>query len=106
MRLLGRQREREALDRLLDAARRGQGSTLVVHGVPGVGKTALLEYAIGAAEGLRVVRTIGVEGEIELPYAALQQLCAPIQRLLERLPLPQGDALGVAFGLRAGTPPS
>jgi DNA-binding CsgD family transcriptional regulator len=104
--LLGRQREREALHRLLDAARRGHGSTLVVHGVPGVGKTALLEYAIEAAQGLRVLRTIGVEGEIDLPYAALQQLCAPIQPLLERLPVPQGDALGAAFGLRAGPAPS
>ena len=74
--------------------------------MPGVGKTALLEYAIEAAQGLRVLRTTGVEGEIELAYAALQQLCAPIQGLLERLPVPQGDALGVAFGLRAGTAPS
>jgi DNA-binding CsgD family transcriptional regulator len=104
--LLGRQRERDALDRLLDAARAGQGSTLVVHGNPGVGKTALLDYAVAAAQGLDVIRTVGVEGEIELPYAALQQLCAPIQRFRERLAEPQGDALGVAFGIRAGPAPS
>jgi len=66
----------------------------------------LLDYAVAAAQGLDVIRTAGVEGEIELPYAALQQLCAPIQRFRERLAEPQGDALGVAFGLRAGPAPS
>ena len=104
--LLGRQREREALDRVLEGARTGHGAALVVHGEPGVGKTALLEYVVAAGRELTVIRTVGVEGEIELPYAALQQLCAPIQHLRERLPEPQGDALGVAFGLRTGTAPS
>jgi DNA-binding CsgD family transcriptional regulator len=79
---------------------------LVVHGEPGVGKTALLEYAGEAAREFRVVQTVGVEGEMELPYAALQQLCSPILELTERLPMPQGDALAVAFGLSAGAPPS
>jgi len=104
--LLGRARERDALDRLVDAARAGQGATLVVHGDPGVGKTALLEATVAAASGLAVIRAVGVEGEIELPYAALQQLCGPIVQLAERLPEPQRDALEVAFGLRAGTAPS
>jgi DNA-binding CsgD family transcriptional regulator len=104
--LLGREREQAAIDRLEESARGGSGGTVVVLGEPGVGKTALLEFAVGAAQGLRVIRTVGVEGEIELPYAALQRLCAPIERLLERLPEPQGEALGVAFGLRAGPAPS
>jgi DNA-binding CsgD family transcriptional regulator len=105
-RLLGRQRERAVLERLLDTARDGHGSVLVVHGDPGVGKTALLEYAVGAGEGFRVVRTAGVEGDMELDYAALQQLCSPILEFLERLPAPQQDALGVAFGLGVGQAPS
>jgi DNA-binding CsgD family transcriptional regulator len=104
--LLGRDREREALDRLLNAARGGRGGVLVVYGEPGVGKTALLEYAIEAGRGFRIVRTFGVEAEMELPYAALQQLCSPILELMESLPEPQRDALGVAFGLSAGPAPN
>ncbi len=105
-RLLGRQRQRVALDRLLEDARNGQGGGLVLHGEPGVGKTAMLEYAVERGRDFRVVQTLGVEGEMELPYAALQQLCSPILALAERLPAPQGDALAVAFGLSAGPAPS
>jgi DNA-binding CsgD family transcriptional regulator len=105
-RLLGRQRERAVLERLLDTARNGHGSVLVVHGDPGVGKTALLEDAVEAGDDFRVVQAVGVEGEMELDYAALQQLCAPILELIERLPGPQRDALGVAFGVSAGPAPS
>jgi DNA-binding CsgD family transcriptional regulator len=105
-RLVGRQRERAVLERLLGTARNGHGSVLVVHGEPGVGKTALLEYAALAGEDFRVVRTVGVEGEMKLDYAALQQLCSPILEFSERLPDPQRDALGVAFGLNAGQAPS
>jgi DNA-binding CsgD family transcriptional regulator len=104
--LLGRQPEREVLGRLLAAARGGHGGVLVVHGEPGVGKTALLEDAVEAGREFRVARTVGVEGETELAYAALQQLCAPILELAERLPDPQRDALAVAFGHRAGPAPN
>jgi AAA ATPase domain len=91
---------------LLDGARIGDGGVLVVHGEPGVGKTALLEYAIEAGHEYRVARTSGVEGEMELPFAALQQLCSSFLEFEERLPQAQGDALGVAFGLTAGPPPN
>ena len=104
--LLGRHREREALDRLLQAARNGSGGVLVLHGEPGVGKTALLEYAVEASPAFRVARTIGVEGEMELPFAALQNLCSPFLELMQRLPQPQRDALAVAFGLSAGPSPN
>src|SRR3954454_11976115 len=104
-RLLGREREREVLDRLLAAARGGHGGVLVTAGEPGVGKTALLEHAVGAAQEFRLLRTAGVEGEMELPYAALQQLWAPISDLMEALPAPQREALAVAFGLSAGQAP-
>jgi DNA-binding CsgD family transcriptional regulator/tetratricopeptide (TPR) repeat protein len=100
-----RRSEREALDRLLEAVRGGQSRVLVVTGEPGVGKTALLQYAIGSASGVRVMRAVGVESEMELAFAALQQLCAPMLDRLDRLPAPQQDALGVAFGLRAGDAP-
>jgi len=103
--LFGRQPEREVLGRLLEAARGGHGGVLVVHGEPGVGKTALLEDAVAASREFRVVRTVGVEGEMELAYAALQQLCAPILELTKRLPQPQRDALAVAFGRSAGPAP-
>ena len=103
--LLGRQREREALDRLLRAAREGRGGVLVMHGDPGVGKTALLGYVVGAGSDFQVVHTVGVDGEMELPYAALQQLCSPLSELNDSLPEPQRDALAVAFGLRAGPAP-
>ncbi|MDQ1605180.1 MAG: hypothetical protein QOE01_3025, partial [Actinomycetota bacterium] len=105
-RLLGRQRERAVLERLLDTARNGHGAVLVVHGDPGVGKTALLEYAVEAGEDFRVLRAAGVEGEMELDYAALQKLCSPLLEFVERLADPQRDALGVAFGLSAGQAPS
>jgi DNA-binding CsgD family transcriptional regulator len=106
VRLLGRQREREVVARLLGTARDGHGSVLVVHGEPGVGKTALLEYAVESAEDFRIVRAVGVEGEMELDYAALQQLCAPILEFIEHLPDPQRDALEVAFGVTTGKAPS
>lgn len=103
--LLGRSRECDLVDRLLGGAGRGQGGVLVLHGPPGAGKTALLEYAISSARGFRVARTAGIEWEMELPFAALQQLCAPMVEHLEALPGPQHQALEVALGLSTGEPP-
>ena len=103
--LLGRQRERDVLERLLEGAREGRGGVLAMYGEPGVGKTALLEYAVEAGRGFRVARAVGVEGEMELTYAALQQLCAPSLEVIERLPDTQREALAVALGLSAGQAP-
>jgi DNA-binding CsgD family transcriptional regulator len=103
--LLGRQSERDVLDRLLLAAGEDQGGAIVVLGEPGVGKTALIEHAITSSDGFQVLRTGGNEAEMELAYAALQQLCAPGLDRMEGLPGPQRDALGVVFGLRTGDPP-
>jgi DNA-binding CsgD family transcriptional regulator len=105
-RLLGREREREVLDRLLDGVRGGHGGVLVMRGDAGVGKTALLEYTVEAGRGFRIARTSGIEAEMELPFAVVQQLCSPFFELLERLPQPQHDALGVAFGLSIGPAPN
>jgi hypothetical protein len=103
--LLGRTRESEVLVGLLDAVRGGESRVLVVRGEPGVGKSALLEYVVGQATGCRVARAWGVQSEMELAFAGLQQLCAPILDRVERLPGPQREALGVAFGLSAGEAP-
>jgi AAA ATPase domain len=105
-RLLGREHERGVLDRLLDGVRGGRGSVLVVHGEAGVGKTALLDYAVEAARGFRTARTSGIEAEMELPFAAVQQLCSAFLELMDRLPPPQHEALGVAFGLITGPAPN
>jgi len=93
------------LDRLVEAVRAGESRALVVRGEPGVGKTALLDYLAGNALGCRVVRAVGVQSEMELAFAALHQLCAPMLDRLERLPGPQREALGTAFGISAGPTP-
>jgi DNA-binding CsgD family transcriptional regulator len=103
--MLGREYERELIERALDGVRRGRGSVLVLHGEAGIGKTALLGHATDAAEDFQITRYAGVEAEMELPFAAVQQLCSPFLGLMDRLPRSQHDALGVAFGLSAGPPP-
>jgi DNA-binding CsgD family transcriptional regulator len=103
--LRGRRDECVVLDQLLDGARAGRSSALVLEGEAGVGKTALLDYAIASASDLRVLRAVGVESEMELAFAALHQLCAPVLDRLERLPVPQRNALLTTFGLRAGPVP-
>ena len=84
----------------------GRGGVLVLHGEGGVGKTALFEYAVDGAHGFRTARTAGVEAEMELPFAAVQQLCSPFLDLMARLPPPQSEALEVALGLGSGPPPN
>jgi DNA-binding CsgD family transcriptional regulator len=103
--LRGRGRERTALDRLVDEVRAGQSRVLVLRGEAGVGKTALLDYLQERASGCRVVRAAGVESEMEIAFAGLHQLCAPMLGSLARLPGPQRDALSTAFGLSAGEAP-
>jgi DNA-binding CsgD family transcriptional regulator/tetratricopeptide (TPR) repeat protein len=103
--LRGRHSECEALDRLLAGVSAGGSQVLVVRGESGVGKTALLGYLLGRASGCRIARAAGVESEEELAFAGLHQLCAPFLDRLERLPGPQRDALGTAFGLSTGEPP-
>ncbi|HTX31749.1 MAG TPA: AAA family ATPase [Solirubrobacteraceae bacterium] len=105
MMLRGRRRECAALDALLDGARTGRSGVLVIRGEAGVGKTALLDYAIGSASDMVVLRTIGVQSEMELAFAALHQLCAPLLDRVDRLPGPQRDALQTTFGLSPGPGP-
>src|SRR5215216_6796444 len=101
----GRSSERQALDRLLDDARAGRSGVLVIRGQAGVGKTALMRYAADRASGFRVAQVSGVESEMELPFAALHQLCAPLLDRLDALPAPQQNALRVALGVASGAAP-
>jgi DNA-binding CsgD family transcriptional regulator len=103
--LVDRLRERDALERLVAGVRAGQSRVLVLRGEAGVGKTALLRHLSGVAEGCRIARAAGVESEMELAFAGLHGLCAPMLGRIEHLPGPQRDALTVAFGLSAGQPP-
>jgi len=103
--LSGRGGECATLDGLLEGVRGGRSGALLVRGEAGVGKTALLRYAIESAAGLRVIRAVGVESEMELAFAALHQLCVPLLDHLEHLPGPQRDALGIAFALAEGPAP-
>ncbi|MFI0353261.1 ATP-binding protein [Actinomadura sp. 9N407] len=103
--LLGRGPECAFLDEMIAAVRTGQSRVLVVHGAAGVGKSALLEHVENAATDMQVLRAGGVESEMELAYATLHQLCAPLLDRLEHLPSPQRHALETVFGTRAGPPP-
>lgn len=103
--LVDRRAECARLDRLLTSARTGTSAAAVMRGEAGVGKSALLDYLLANAAGCLVVRAAGVESEMELPFAALHQLCAPLLKRLERLPAPQRGALGTAFGLASGPAP-
>src|SRR5580700_751405 len=103
--LTGRISERAVLDRLVADVRAGEGRALVVRGEPGVGKTALLDYLAGQASGCLVARAAGVQSEMELAFAGLHQLCAPMLDHAESLPGPQREALQPAFGLSVGPVP-
>ena len=102
--LVDRAVEAEAIDRLLAAAREGLSGVLVLRGEPGIGKTALLDHAIGNASDMQVAQVTGVESEMDLGFAGLHQLLIPFLTGLERLPVPQREALGSAFGMTAGPP--
>src|SRR3954449_12465663 len=103
--LRGRSEERAVLDGLLAGSHEGHSGVVVLRGGAGFGKTALLEHAVGSASDLRVLRAAGVEAEVELAFAALHQLCAPVLDGLDRLPGPPRDALAITFGLNAGPGP-
>ena len=103
--LRGRRRECGALDRLAADVEAGRSRVLVLRGEAGVGKSALVEYLVQNAAGARTARAVGVESEMEMAFAGLHLLCAPMLGHLDRLPAPQRDALCVAFGLTAGSAP-
>ena len=103
--LRGRATECALLDELASSIRLGESRALVLRGEAGIGKTALLEHLIASASDLTVVRAVGVESEMELPYASLHQVCGPLLDRLPELPAPQRQAMEVVFGLSAGEAP-
>jgi DNA-binding CsgD family transcriptional regulator len=103
--LVGRDAQCRELDKLVTAVRAGQSRALVVRGEPGIGKTALLEYLAAHAPDCRVERTTGVQSELEMAFAGMHQLCAPMLDHLEAVPAPQRDALRIALGMSAGPVP-
>ena len=103
--LTDRRAECHVLDGLVEAVRAGESRVLVVHGEPGVGKSALLEYLAGRAGGFGVLRVAGVQSEMELAFAGLHLLCGPLLGRLDALPGPQAEALRTAFGLSGGPAP-
>ena len=104
--LVGRSDECRLLDELVAAVRANESRTLVIVGEPGIGKTALLQYAEGAARDCQLHHAAGVESEMELTFAVLHQLCAPMLDGLDRLPDPQREALATALGLSSGPAPN
>ena len=100
--LLGRDSEREQIERVLERAQSGQSATLALVGEPGIGKTALLDHATECAVGMRVLRARGIESEAQIPFASLLELLRPALVMLKRIPEPQAVALEGAFALRAG----
>ncbi|MFG2944808.1 helix-turn-helix transcriptional regulator [Streptomyces adustus] len=103
--LIGRRQECLVLDDLLAQARAGRSGVLVVRGEAGIGKSELLRHLLDRAAGCRVVRAAGVQSEMELSYAGLHQLCAPLLSHLDDLPEPQRNALRTAFGMQVGDAP-
>ena len=103
--LLGRRAERGALGEVVNAARGGHSAVVILRGEAGIGKTALLEHLNHIAAGMQVIRCAGVESEMELPFAALHELCLPLLGAVKSLPEPQSQALSIALGLESGASP-
>ena len=103
--VLDRRPERRLIDQLLADVRSGGSRALVVHGEAGIGKTVLLDHLFANATGCAVIRAAGVESEMELAFATLHQVCAPMLERIDYLPEPQRFALQVAFGLAIGNAP-
>src|SRR6267142_67963 len=100
--LVGRGVECAAVERLLLEARESRSGALVIRGEPGIGKSALLGYAVERAEDLNVLRGVGIESESERPFSALHRLLLPVLDQVGGLPEPQAEALRGACGLSAG----
>ena len=104
-RLRGRVSECATLRGLIATVKSGSSQVLVLRGEAGVGKTALLEFTAEMASGVRCLHVAGVQSDMELAFAGLQQLCAPLLNHHDELPEPQREALNVAFGRGVGSAP-
>ena len=102
--LVGYHAELAALHDLLDSVRAGISCAVVIRGMPGAGKSAVLQHAVDAASDMQVVRTVAVESEQAMAFAGVHQLLLPLLAGADRLPDPQKRALQVAFGEISGPP--
>src|SRR3984885_12673842 len=101
--LLGRDHERQEIGRARAQSRSGASAVLALAGEPGIGKTALLDYAAGQAEGMQLLRARGIESEAQIPFGSLLELIRPALMMLAKIPRPQAVALEGALALRPGT---
>ena len=101
--LLGRDRERREIGQVLAQARSGASAALALVGEPGIGKTALLDYAASQAGGMLLLRARGIESEAQIPFGSLLELIRPALVLLDQIPPPQAAALESALALRPGS---
>ena len=101
--LLGRDQERHEIEQALAQARSGASAALAMVGEPGIGKTALLDYAAERATGMRVLRARGIPSEAQIPFGSLLELLRPALAMLDAIPEPQAVALEGALALRRGT---
>jgi class 3 adenylate cyclase len=97
--LVGRTGECASIDSLLASVRGGAGAGLLIVGEPGIGKTALLDYASRHASDFRRLTALGLESQTAIPYAGLHELLTPILGGLSELPERQSRAVMVALGL-------
>ena len=99
--LLGRELECAAIGRLLEDARTGASGGLLLRGEAGIGKTALVEYAVVQAAGMLVVRAQGVQSEAEVAFGGLLEVARPLLARIDELPKRQAGALRAALALDA-----
>ena len=97
--LFGRERESARIDEVIDAARRRRSGALVVRGEAGIGKTTLIDAAVERAEGMRVLRALGVESEVDIVFSGLHELLRPALSSLDAIPDSQAAGLRSAMGL-------
>ncbi|HEX2104189.1 MAG TPA: LuxR family transcriptional regulator [Solirubrobacteraceae bacterium] len=102
--IVGRTRERSELEAVLEAARDGRSTVLVVQGEAGIGKSTLLDEAVAAAPDFRVLRARGYESESDIPFAGLLDLLSPLLDLLDRIPPAQAAALRGSLALGEPVP--
>ncbi len=88
---------------LLEDARAGRSGVLAVVGEAGVGKSVILDAAAAAADDVQVLRARGIQSETRIPFAALYELLRPALGHLDRLAVPQREALEGALALRPAT---
>ncbi len=100
--LHGRAEELATLTTVVESARGGRAAAMVIRGEAGVGKSALVDELTSQSEDVQVLRTRGVESEVDFTFGGLYDLLRPAMPRIHRLPPGQASAMRTAFGLEAG----